>query len=1146
MEISRFKLTIRILISIVLLTAPDIVLSQAQDQPSAGKQALEIGSEISTTVNMDELKQLRLAVESSESLVEESKTLILKLVDQAVVYHEAEGQAKMQSESLRQAVLGAPERIRNIETELEERLPAPERVATAASGMAAGQREQHLRKLETELNAAASELKKSNEQLAALKNRLGNLQPMIAAAKVRLLEISDEIEVAPAPDTHPLMVTAQQAVMHAEQGKVRKEIELFESQLINHDTIAALLTAERDLAARGVTRQEMLVKSWQIEVQRLRELEAKKERVVAEDAKKLAADMPPIIQNQYDITIELGKTLEAATAEEAEIRDKLERQKAGLEQLEADYAIAREQVKYPMHTTEAIGLALREQRRTLPSIKTFRQQSALRRTQLGELRASMLDLDRRQNNLSDLDKAVIQVLQRESGIEKADPELLKAELRRILADRRDVIQKLQATYQRLFKSLQSLEFIEQQIAARAEEEARFLDEHLLWIRSAKTVGLQDLRNLPSALKWIFSPANWGQALETAIESAKRYPFQWALGILVPLAFICLRPWAHRKLSRIALKVYSLKTDSFVLTLKALALTLRASLGWPLLIGLAGWQLERIASSKEFAFAAGSGLFFAAKTLAGSLFLYEIGWKEGVAKVHFKWPESVRRTIRRHLQWFIPLLVTTSFTMTAIQSHNNADYANSLGRLALALLMLGFFAWSAYVLRFSGEIYSMLTHRRQNYWLVRLRFIWYPLSMGVPLILIALSTLGYYYSASALYLRLGETIALVLGLIFAKDLMLRWLFIVQRRLVFEELERKKEAELQKQDQEETPGTIEGDAVVIEEPEVDLDQIYEKNRVLLRTMIFFTALVGLWFIWANVLPALNILENVKLWSYTSEVDGIKTSVPITLADLMAGFIIAIVTVVAAKNLPGLLEIILLNRFSMDYGARHAFKTIFNYSITAVGIILTFTTIGIKWSNLQWLIAALSVGLGFGLQEVVANFICGLIVLFERPFRIGDTVTIGDISGTVTRIQIRATTIIDWDRKELIVPNKEFITGRLVNWSLTDNITRIKIPVGIAYGSDTKLAERLLLSAARSNPMVLENPEPQAVFLGFGDNSLSFEVRVFISGINDWIPMLHKLNQTIDEEFRKANVTISFPQRDVHLDQIGPLEVRVVSGQ
>jgi potassium efflux system protein len=196
------------------------------------------------------------------------------------------------------------------------------------------------------------------------------------------------------------------------------------------------------------------------------------------------------------------------------------------------------------------------------------------------------------------------------------------------------------------------------------------------------------------------------------------------------------------------------------------------------------------------------------------------------------------------------------------------------------------------------------------------------------------------------------------------------------------------------------------------------------------------------------------------------------------------------------------------------------------------------------LQWLIAALGVGLGFGLQEIVANFVCGLIVLFERPFIVGDTVTIGDINGTVSRIRIRATTVIDWDRKELIVPNKEFVVGRLINWSLSDKYVRIRIPVGIAYGSDTKLAEELLLQAARKNPRVLSEPAPEAVFKGFGDNSLSFELRVYINGIENWIPMLHELNLTIDNAFKEAGVKIAFPQQDVHLDATGPLEVRVVS--
>jgi len=258
------------------------------------------------------------------------------------------------------------------------------------------------------------------------------LQQEIVAAKQRLSDITDELKATPSPDDPALLVRARQAALLAEQTKIQTEVELFENQLVNQNTITALLTAERDFAARQVARQKALVKEWQGEVQRLRELEAKKERVVAEQAKELAVDLPPVFQKQYDITIELGKMLEKVTAEEARIREKLELQQTGLKQLEEDFVLAREQVKYPWHT-ETIGLALREQRRTLPSIENFRRDSGRRRVQMGEARGMLLNLDRQRRELADLDKAVDQIIQSESELQDPDLDLLKTELRRLLS-----------------------------------------------------------------------------------------------------------------------------------------------------------------------------------------------------------------------------------------------------------------------------------------------------------------------------------------------------------------------------------------------------------------------------------------------------------------------------------------------------------------------------------------------------------------------------------------------------------------------------------------------------------------------------------------------------------------------------------------
>ncbi|MEA3278452.1 MAG: mechanosensitive ion channel [Pseudomonadota bacterium] len=240
--------------------------------------------------------------------------------------------------------------------------------------------------------------------------------------------------------------------------------------------------------------------------------------------------------------------------------------------------------------------------------------------------------------------------------------------------------------------------------------------------------------------------------------------------------------------------------------------------------------------------------------------------------------------------------------------------------------------------------------------------------------------------------------------------------------------------------------------------------------------------------------------------------------------------------------MLEIILLKFSEMPASSRYTVTTVTNYVIVTAGIVLVFKTIGADWSQLQWLVAALGVGIGFGLQEIVANFISGIIVLFERPIRIGDVVTVGDTDGTVTRIRSRATTIRSWDGKELLVPNKEFITGRLLNWTLSDQATRIVLSVGVAYGSNVRQAMRLLEEVAQENENVLDDPPPSVMFEAFGDNSLGLLLRCFVGSAELRYPTISALNEAINDKFNSAGINIAFPQRDLHLDTIRPLRVQI----
>jgi potassium efflux system protein len=226
----------------------------------------------------------------------------------------------------------------------------------------------------------------------------------------------------------------------------------------------------------------------------------------------------------------------------------------------------------------------------------------------------------------------------------------------------------------------------------------------------------------------------------------------------------------------------------------------------------------------------------------------------------------------------------------------------------------------------------------------------------------------------------------------------------------------------------------------------------------------------------------------------------------------------------------------------GSRYTVTTLTRYTITAVGIAWIFGTLGGSWSEIQWIFAALGVGIGFGLQEIVANFISGLIILFERPIRVGDVVTVGNTDGVVTRIQIRATTIRNWDRKELLVPNKNFITQELLNWSLSDQTTRILIRVGIAYGSDVQRAMLIMEEVATEHDRVLKDPAPFVVFEEFGDNALLLSLRCYIDDLDYRLRITSELNETINGRMNDAGIEIAFPQRDVHLDTRKPLDVRI----
>jgi potassium efflux system protein len=242
--------------------------------------------------------------------------------------------------------------------------------------------------------------------------------------------------------------------------------------------------------------------------------------------------------------------------------------------------------------------------------------------------------------------------------------------------------------------------------------------------------------------------------------------------------------------------------------------------------------------------------------------------------------------------------------------------------------------------------------------------------------------------------------------------------------------------------------------------------------------------------------------------------------------------IITYVGMRNVGAVLDMALLQRLELQKDATYAVKTVSRYVIAGAGLVLASNTLHIGWDRLQWLVAALGVGLGFGLQEIVANFVSGLIVLGERPIRIGDVVTVGDVTGTVTRIRARATVVTDWDNKEIMIPNKAFITQHVINWTLSSQTTRLLVKVGVAYGSDTARTQRVILEAVTAIPDVLTEPSPSVYFVAFGESSLDFEIRAFVDSFDKRLSILHAILNAVEQALRANGIEIPFPQRDLHI--------------
>jgi len=1099
-------------------------------------------SSISSEIIKSKLEE----VESSADLDDAARSKLTDLYKKSLTkLEEAKGETRVASE-YEQARKTASDEAKKIRAELDASLKAKKEVSLDVNDQTPlADIEQRLLTEKANQAAVSAKLSEIEQRLADQTNRPVEARQGLTEAQQRQEALTREMNLPPASDDSQTLVEAKNWVLESERLALSARIRMLDQELLSQPMRIDLLKAQRDQARNNIsrinTRVDLLIEL----VNQRRHAEA--QAAVAE-SEAVAGDTegkPTILLVVAEQNTALSQVLFSLAATREYVTSQINRVSEEASRIESEFSRAQKKLEIA-GLGQVLGKLLQEQRQALPDLRAYRKEAKIREQLNVASVLRQIDFNEERGQLADVDAVVKGMTEH---LDQQQVEAIGMELRDLLVRKRELLDKAISADEAYLRSLSELDQAQRKLLDTSEAYDNFLAEHLLWIRSTTPVSRAAVNNIPNDIAVLLSPTSWVDALKILIKDAVRNPYFY----LLVLVFTLLE-WRGRymrgALKSIAENLKKISTDKFTYTLKAMLLTVLLAAQWPLLIAGIGLLLQDSMQGTDFSRAVGEVLIRLSLTLFSLRIFKMICLPDGLAAAHFKWPESSLSLLRKELHRFTLIAMISAFVAMVAARVAPLTQGGALAIFAFLVLLIALAFFLFQTLHPRRGAFHIYLDRHPRATLTRMRFLWFPLIVGAPLVFAGLAVNGYIYTASTLLIKMTTTLWLVLGLVLIQQLALRWLLLIHRRLALQAaIDRREAARAQAEEKareagEDVPTLSDEGLLSVEEAQVDLVALSGESRKLLNLALAIGGAAGLWMIWSPVLPAFSIFNDVVLWHRSGMVSGVEQQVPVTLIDAVFTLLIVVVTILAIKRLPSLIEIILLQRLQLTPGSRYAVKALVSYFIGAVGILYALSVVGFSWSKIQWLAAALTVGIGFGLQEIVANFISGLIILFERPIRVGDVVTIGDTDGVVTRIQIRATTIRNWDRKELLVPNKEFITSRLLNWSLTDPVTRIHVPVGIAYGSDVQRAMKLMAEAAEENEFVLDDPKHYVIFTLFGDNSLNLELRAFLGSIEDRLLVLSMLNNAINDKFNKAGIVISFPQRDVHLDTLRPLDIRLHS--
>lgn len=1074
------------------------------------------------------LEQLPADVERSQ----EARDSLAKLYEQIRADLEAANKAQQKRRESSAAAQAAPqllEEARAREGQIKKSPPTDENDSLEYMSFEEGGRKRQA--LEAELAAVAAERAALSERTTNREKRRKELPQLISETRAKLEQLN-----ATAPPTtaasDPVVAEAAILAREASRRAVAEQLRALESEQRLYEAETFLLPLQLELAQQAEKRLQDRLRNVNEQLAKIRA-----DRILNRysEVKDLMPRLPAADRESAEVLLErIEKWMELAN-KDAQIKTELESARSVLDRWKERRDRMQARIEPPPGQDSAtgfnswVGLMLRKQRNELPDTNLLRSRIRYFQSEMQQADSLLFEIEDALAELKNKKESREAVLARGASLQLGAAESEDDPARLLVEKSEEVLDAMKIDVNAYLSDLYDVADVRENTIELAEAYKSFIDKHVLWIRSSEPITAADWQQTMGAFRWFVDYENWRGWLYLLLNDAT-HNFGWYLLFVLGMVFLLTNQARLRR----TLGDYSARAEKnscvdFQLTARSMLVTLLIATPVPLLFLFIYWRTFVLAGSAdgsgmdvEFAtslahgFVLATALFFPAEVLRQLCRLGGLGIK------HFGWPEKDARKLATNLRWFIDFAVPLTVIIGLFLSQSNSRWESSLGRLAFIVMMLLVSMFLARIFLPSSGIVSGVLKRHEGGWLDRLKVVWYPVLFLFPLVLAVVSIVGFHYTAQRIAQHLLSSLWMVVLLTVCYCLMTRWLVLNRRKIML--------AQARQRLEEASRREAKPDAPPVEEAKLDLVAINEQTRRLVNSLVVTAAIVMAYFIWSDVLPAVSVLDNFPLW----EVEGSlpDETMKITLANLVLVLPLIVLLVIAGRNVPGLLEIVLLQHLPLTSAARYAITSISRYVIIGLGIVIASSTLGLRWSNIQWLVAALGVGLGFGLQEIFANFVSGLILLFEQPIRVGDIISIDGTAGTVTKIRMRATTIVNWERQELMVPNKDLITGKLLNWTLTDSTNRITINVGVAYGTDTIRAREIILDVCDQDANVLKEPSPIVTFEGFGDNSLNLVVRCYLDSLENRLLTIHNVHQQIYSAFNSAGIEIAFPQRDLHI--------------